>query len=246
MKLRRTGTDEFGRDGVLMRAKLSSFRLPPSAFTLAVCLLLCCAVSPARARAQEVVDKMVAVINGRELITYSDLLWQLALQPGVPLDDPRPEDLNRALQIVIDQRLISQEAEKLPTIAPTDSEVEAELNSLIGRFPSNSEFYQRLARVGLGEDSRQLLEIIRQRVAIDNYLEFRFRSFTVVTPQEVADYYRDVFVPRYKRQSPGGVTPQLESVYAALEREIVENKVESDTDAFLEDARAAAEITILE
>ena len=41
------------------------------------------------ARAQEVVDRMVAVINGRELITYSDLLWQLALQPDVPLENPR-------------------------------------------------------------------------------------------------------------------------------------------------------------
>jgi hypothetical protein len=197
-------------------------------------------------RAQEVVDKMVAIVNGRELITYSDLLWQLALQPGVPLDDPRPEDLNRALQLVIDQRLISQEAEKLPTIAPTDEEIKGELVNLIGRFPSNTDFYQRLARVGLGEDSRELLEIIRQRVAIDNYLEFRFRSFTVVTPQEVAEYYRDVYVPRRKRQSPGGVTPTLETVFAALEREIIEDKVESETDEFLEQARLAAEITILE
>jgi len=35
--------------------------------------------------AQQVVDKMVATINGgvrTELITYSDLMWQLALQPA--------------------------------------------------------------------------------------------------------------------------------------------------------------------
>jgi hypothetical protein len=213
---------------------------------LVLILLLACVCTAPAARGQEVVDKMVAVVNGRELITYSDLLWQLALQPGVPLDDPRPEDLNRALQLVIDQRLISQEAEKLPTIAPTEKEIKDELTNLIGRFPSNTDFYQRLARVGLGEDSRELLEIIRQRVAIDNYLEFRFRSFTVVTPQEVAEYYRDIYVPRRKRQSPGGVTPTLESVYPALEREIIEDKVESDTDEFLEQARLAAEITILE
>jgi hypothetical protein len=164
----------------------------------------------------------------------------------VPLDDPRPEDLNRALQLVIDQRLIAQEAEKLPTIAPTDAEIKRELEELIRRFPSNAEFYQRLARVGLFEDSRPLIEIIRQRVAINKYLEFRFRSFTVVTPQEVADYYRDVYLPRRRQQSPGGVAPTLEEKYAELEREIIENKVESDTDKFLEEARAAAEITILD
>ena len=47
--------------------------------------------------AQEVVDKTVALINGSELITYSDLIWQLALQPDTPLDDPRSADLQAAL-----------------------------------------------------------------------------------------------------------------------------------------------------
>ena len=189
---------------------------------------------------------MVAVINGRELITHSDLLWQLALQPAAALDNPRREDLAHALQLVIDQRLIAQEAEKLPSVAPTDAEVQAELTELIGRFASREEFYARLRRVGLGEDSEQLREIVRQRVAIDKYISFRFRAFTVVTAEEVADYYRDVWAPRRRRQAPGSVVPKLEAVSAEVEAELRENKVESDTDEFLEDARATAEIVILD
>jgi len=189
---------------------------------------------------------MVAVINGRELITHSDLLWQLALQPAAALDNPRREDLGRALQLVIDQRLIAQEAEKLPSVAPTDAEVEAELKELIGRFASREEFYARLRRVGLGEDSEQLREIVRQRVAIDKYISFRFRAFTVVTSEEVADYYRDVWAPRRRRQAPGSVAPRLEEVSAEVEAELRESKVGSDTDEFLEDARATAEIVILD
>jgi len=195
---------------------------------------------------QEVVDRMVAVINGRELITHSDLLWQLALQPAAALDNPRREDLSRALQLIIDQRLIAQEAEKLPSVAATDAEVQAELKKLIGRFASGEEFYARLRRVGLGEDSEQLREIVRQRVAIDKYISFRFRAFTVVTPEEVADYYRDVWAPRRRRQAPGSVVPRLEDVSAEVEEELRENKVESDTDEFLEDARATAEIVVLD
>src|SRR5688500_4890275 len=67
--------------------------------------------------AQDVVDKTVAVVGeGRraQLITYSDLIWQLALQPNTPLDPPRSEDLNRALQLLINQRLFALEAERLP------------------------------------------------------------------------------------------------------------------------------------
>jgi hypothetical protein len=188
---------------------------------------------------------MVAVINGRELITYTELLWQLALQPGVPLDNPRSEDLERVLQLVIDQRLIAQEAEKLPTITPKPEEINAAIKDLISRFPSQAEFYQRLARVGLGEDSEQLREIVRQRVAIENYVNFRFRSFTVVTPQEINDYYQNVFVPRQRRQSPGRIVPPLSEAAAEVENALRESKIESDTDKFLEDARARAEITIL-
>src|SRR5918911_1792695 len=194
---------------------------------------------------QEVVDRMVAVINGKELVTQSDLLWQLALEPDTPLDNPRQEDLDRALELVIDQRLFSQEAEKLPTIAPSEKEVADELKLLIAGFHSGEEFYARLARVGLGEDSEQLREIIRQRVAIKKYVEFRFRAFTVVTPQEAADYYRDVWAPNRRRRAPGSVVPKLEDMYAKVEDELRERKVETDADQFLEEARAAAQIVIL-
>jgi hypothetical protein len=200
-----------------------------------------------RCFAQEVVDKMVATVNSGarvDLITYSDLLWQLALQPGTPLSNPDSEALKRALKLLINQRLIVQEAEKLPPIAPTDKEVETALGELVNQFPSREEFYQRVGRVGLS--SEQLREIIRQRVAIDKYLDFRFRSFTVVTPQEVADYYRADYVPRLQRQSPGRIIPTLDEARAEIEQTLTENKIEFETDSFLDNACQSAEIIILD
>jgi len=217
----------------------------PTLVCAALWLLSLCLVPSSFCPAQEVVDKIVAVVNGRELITYTDVLWQLALEPGVPLDRPRTEDLNRSLEVVINQRLLLQEAEKLPTIAPKPDEINAAIKRLISQFPSQSDFYQRLARVGLGEDSEQLREIIRQRVAIENYVNFRFRSFTVVTPQEEAAYYKDVYVPRHRRQSPGRLVPTLEEARADINRELTEGKIESDLDSFIEDARARAEINVI-
>jgi hypothetical protein len=211
-----------------------------------VSVLLLAGSAAAQASRGEAVDRMVAVINGRELITYTDLLWQLALEPRVPLDSPRQEDVSSALELVINQRLIAQEAEKLPTVAPTEDEVKAELTRLIGFFPSQSAFYERLNRVGLGESSARLREIIEARVRISKYIDFRFRSFTIVTRQEVEAYYRDVYVPRLRRQSPGRIVPTVEDAYKVIEREITESKIDSDTDEFLEDARRAAEITILD
>jgi hypothetical protein len=203
------------------------------------------------ASAQEVVDKMVATVNAGVLpdcrqiclITYSDLLWQLALQPDTSLANPTSAELNRALRLLTDQRLILQEAEKLPSIAPTSQEVRDAGNELAKAFPSPAEFQQRLQRVGL--TAEKLNEILEQRVRIEKYLDFRFRNFVVITQKEVADYYKDVYVPRLRARTPGKIVPPLEEVRGEIERILQEAKVESDTDAFLDNARERAEIVIL-
>ncbi len=222
------------------RSKLFLFAVSFCIFNFAFLIL-----APA-AQAQDVADKMVATVNSGvrpSLITYSDLVWQLALQPQTPLDSPSSENLNRVLNLIISQRLILQEAERLPAIDPTEEEIQNRLNDLVKLFPSQAEFYERVRRVGLS--SEQLREIVRQRVTIEKYLDFRFRSFTVVTPKEVEDYYRDVYVPRLRRQQPGRLVPELAEVYKEIEAELTESKIESDTDEFLDSARERAEVTIL-
>ena len=210
-----------------------------------------CSLLTRAARAQQVVDKMVATVNAGVLpdcrqiclITYSDLLWQLALQPNTQLDNPSSAELNRALRLVTDQRLILQEAEKLPSIAPTAEEVQSARDELAKAFSSRTEFEQRIRRVGL--TTEKLNEILEQRVRIDKYLDFRFRNFVVITQQEIADYYRDAFVPRFKARAPGKIVPTLEEARAEIEKTLTEAKIESDTDSFLDNARERAEIVML-
>jgi hypothetical protein len=67
----------------------------------------------------------------------------------------------------------------------------------------------------------------------------------VVTQKEIADYYKDVYVPRFRTRYPGRLVPTLEEARAELETVLSEAKIESDTDAFLDTARERAEIIIL-
>lgn len=197
-------------------------------------------------RAQDVVDKMVATVNAgvkTDLITYSDLLWQLALQPGTVLDNPSSTELNRALRLLIDQRLILQEAEKLPTIVPAQKEISDARDELSRNFASLPEFQQRLQRVGLTRE--KLDEIIEQRLKMEKYLDFRFRNFVVISQKEIADYYNQIYVPRLKARFPGRIVPSLEQARAEIERSLTEAKIESDTDAFLDTIRERAEIVML-
>ncbi|MGH9913818.1 MAG: hypothetical protein ACRD63_00860 [Pyrinomonadaceae bacterium] len=210
---------------------------------LPIIFLVCLFYLNQAAYAQVQVDKMVAMINGTNLITYSDLLWQLALQPNSPLDNPGPDELQQALQLVIDQKLISQEAEKLPLITPTEKEIKDGIDKLIRRFSSRTEFDRRVRRVGL--TSERLFEIVQKRVEIEKYLDFRFRAFSVALPSEVESYYAQVYVPNRRRQAPGEIIPTLDEARQEITNTLIENKLKSDIDNFLDNARQSADIIML-
>jgi hypothetical protein len=216
---------------------------------LALCnclLLFAFCLMPSYASGQEVVDKTIATVNGgvqTDLITYSDLLWQIALQPGSSLASPNSETLNGTLRLIEDQRLILQEAQKLPTISPTAQEIQTALQELVKQFPSRAELEQRMTRAGL--TSEKLNEILEQRVRIEKYLDFRFRSFIVIAQKDVADYYSATWVPRFQKKFPGRIVPKLEDARSEIEKTLTESKVESDIDTFLDTARDRAEIVIL-
>lgn len=224
--------------------------LPTVGCRLPLLLFLVFALLPTEAQAQQVVDKMVATVNSGAqtecrlcLITYSDLLWQLALQPRTSLANPSSDELNRALGLIVDQRLILEEAEKLPSIEPTVDEVKVARSELVQTFPSLAEFQLRLQRVGL--TAERLNQILEQRVRIEKYLDFRFRNFVVITQKEIADYYKDVYVPRLRARAPGQIVPTLEDARNEIEKTLTEAKIGSDMDAFLDNARERAEIVML-
>ena len=199
--------------------------------------------------AQEIVDKTVATVSDRgrtELITYSDLMWQLALQPNTPLDPPRTEDLNLALQRLIDQRLITLEAERLPRSAPTDKEIGDKINETLSYFPTAAAFESRLKTVGFESiKDENFQHLMAQRVAIDKYIEFRFAAFIVITPDDEAKYYRDVIVPEFRRRTPGLVIPTLDEKRAEINRILSRERVAAGIESFLDEAKRRADIEIL-
>lgn len=221
--------------------------------TAFICLslfVLAFALFETKVQAQVVVDKTVATIGDSvgdpQLITYSDLLWSLALQPGVPLAPPTSEDLNRALQLLINQRLFALEAERVPRAAPTQAEIDAEIKRVLALFPSTAEFEKRLRTVGFDSVRDENFErMMAQRVSIEKYLDFRFRSFVVITPLDEEKYYREVFTPDFRRRNPGLLMPSLDEMRTRINKLLTEQKVESDIERFLDFAKRRNEIIIL-
>jgi hypothetical protein len=212
-------------------------------------LIVSIAVLVAAGSAQVVVDKTVATVSDgarTELITYSDLLWQLALQPNTPIDPPREEDLRQALQTQIDQRIFSLEAERLPRTAPSDKEIADKIAEILRFFPSAAEFERRLKLVGFTSVRDDNFEnIIAKRVAIEKYLDFRFRSFVVITADDEANYYRDTWAAEFRRRNPNIIVPSLDEAREQVNNALVEQRVASSIEVFLEEAKRRVQVVML-
>ena len=214
----------------------------------AFCLL------PSAARAQTVTDKTVATVttgsqSTPDVITYSDLIWQLALEPGTPSSErPDSKELNHALDLLEDQLLILQEARKLPTadtpemIAKHDKDVQDRRDELARAFGSRARLEERMTRVGLTSD--QLNAILRDRVMVDDYLDFRFRAFVIVTAKEISDRYNRDYA---RQRNSGRIIPTLEQVRDKIEEELKVEKESEQIDKFVDSLREqpGTEIVIL-
>lgn len=198
---------------------------------------------------QEIVDKTVAVVsNGgsTELITYSDLIWQLALQPGVQLDKPRSEDLNQALQTLINQRLFTIEAERLPRTTPSGKEIADKISETLSNFPSPAVFETRLKQVGFESVKDAAFErLIAQRVTTEKYIDFRFAAFVVISSDEEGKYYRNIFAPAFRQKSPGLLVPSFEEKQVEIHRILTREKVATSIENFLDESKRRAVIEIL-
>jgi len=202
-----------------------------------------------KTEAQETVDKTVATVSDgvrTELITYSDLLWQLALQPGAPLDPPSSDDLNLALQLIINQRLFSLEAQRLPGGDVSEAEKKAKIQDVLALFPSTAEFEKRLRLVGFDSVKDDNFErMMEQRVRIEKYLDFRFRAFVVITAEDEEKYYREVFIPDFRNKNKGRLVPTLDEKRVEIRNILTEQKVVTEIERFLDEAKRRAEIIVL-
>ena len=230
-----------GHTSHLRRAMLLAFALLP--FTLSPSI-----------NAQVVADKAVAsVTNGSratpDLITYSDLVWQLALEPSRPIvERPGSKELNEALQKLEDQLLILQEARKLPTEDTPearkefDDAVKKKRDELAQALGSAARLQERMMRVGLTSD--QLDAILRDRVTVERYLDFRFRSFVLISQKEITDRYNQEYT---SQRNSGRIVPTLEQARSRIEQELTEEKIASEIDTFVDTLRdqPGTEIVIL-
>ena len=234
------------------RGSLRGLRVSGTAWLLALLAftILWPLISAARARNQKVIDQILVLVDG-DIITRSDLIWNMALEPKSPNPaGPVSSDLlSLELDVTINQRLIAHEAARVPSADLTQDEVNKRQTELIAQFPSEAAFRQRIESVGLTPE--KLEELVREMIARERFIDFRFRSFVFVTEQEIQAYYEKELVPKIRAQ--GAVPPALDAELPNEKRKVRDSiteilkaeKIEQEESRWLKDATQRADIVRL-
>jgi hypothetical protein len=91
--------------------------------------------------------------------------------------------------------------------------------------------------------------LIRQRILIDRFVDFRFRSFVLITEQDIQRYYDEVLVPSIRNR--GLVPPSLDdvqdgkSVRDGISATLKQRKINDEVERWLSQARQRADVVQL-
>jgi peptidyl-prolyl cis-trans isomerase SurA len=211
----------------------------------AVQLALVFVFGVALARAQEVVDRMVAVVNKR-VILESELdqarRIELLLQ-GKPLSNekPSPQEMQSLLDRLIDRLLLEQQINDPAILDPTAAELAERLKELRGQIPgaaSDEGWKKLLAAYGLEQIDIEKHLISEFRVL--RFLDLRFRKLVHVDKSEIAAYYQQKLLPELLRR--GAPAPPLEEVSSKIEDILVEQRMDEMLNEWLQTLRTQAYI----
>jgi len=169
-------------------------------------------------------------------------------QSPSPIGPVGSDLLSRKLDVMIDERLIAQEATRVPTTEITQDEVDKKRTELIKSFPSEAQFRERVGSVGL--TPQKIDDLIRQRILIDRFVDFRFRSFVLITNQDIQRYYDEVLAPAIRNR--GLVPPSLDEVQKdgtkirdSISATLKQRKINDEVERWLSQARQRADIVQL-
>ena len=193
----------------------------------------------------EIVDRIVAVVDGR-VITWSSALaeanYQAFRDGREPLRTLEGKNLEKVVSQMIDRELIEKEKE-ISLFTPPDNQAANRALEEIRKQFSNQEAYQKaLGRYGLTEE--ELVQHLTQESSIMAFIDYRLHPQVRLSGDMVETYYRDTLLPQLREQGQSEV-PSLAGVRGQIEQVLVQQEINRLLDAWVQDLRKRAEIRML-
>ncbi len=200
---------------------------------------------PSRSPAGEVLDRVVATVNGSAILESE---WDDALRYECFLNQRSLQDLpsverRATLERLIDQLLLAQQRETAAFPRATPEEVAERVREIRRGTPgaaTEAGWKAALARYGL--TSGVLAERSARQLELERYVDLRFRPSVFVDAESIESYYRTRLAPELARQQRP--LPPLAEVRARIERVLAEERVNQLLASWLKTLRAQSRIEV--
>jgi hypothetical protein len=182
------------------------------------------------------IDGVAARIED-DIITESEVRELGAFQQLV---DGKSKSRVEILSELGDQWMIRNEATNAKYAQPSSADLDRAYTEFVKQFASIEDFKQRCAAAGLSEAA--VRRMVQQQLYLARFIDYRFRPAAQVTDQQVADYYRDEFVPQLKARNAD--IPPLDDVDDTIREVLIQRAINDRANKFLDENRGRLKIDI--
>jgi peptidyl-prolyl cis-trans isomerase SurA len=209
------------------------------------CTLLMCAFLSPHARAVEVIDRIVATVNGRIILQtdWDEALCYEALLNGRLLNQFTDDDRRAVLDRLIDQELLHEQMKADDFQHASEAEAAARVAEARKQYPqaaSDEGWSALLANLRITE--KDLLAHVQQQMNLMRLVDARLRPTVQIDSKSIEAYYREKFVPQLK-QSGAGEIP-LADVSAKIRELLTEEKVSEMLVSWLQTLRSESSVKV--
>jgi peptidyl-prolyl cis-trans isomerase SurA len=197
------------------------------------------------ARAGEVIDRIVATVNGHIILQsdWDEALCYEALLNGRQLNQFSDDDRRAVLDRLIDQELLGEQMKSASFEHASESEAATRLADARKQYPeaaTDQGWHAVLSRFGLAE--RNLVAHVRQQIDLMRLVDARLRPAVQIDSKSIEAYYREKFVPRLQ-QSGAGEVP-LADVSARIRELLTQEKVNELMVSWLQSLRSESKVSV--
>ena len=197
------------------------------------------------AQAGQVIDRIVATVNGHIILQsdWDEALCYEALLNGRALSQFSDDDRRAVLDRLIDQELLGEQMKSAFFQHASEAEAAARLAEARKQYPeaSSAEGWRGvLVKFGLAE--KELVAHVQQEVDLMRLVDAHLRPAVQIDSKSIEAYYREKFVPQLK-QAGGGEVP-LADVSAKIRELLTQEKVNELMVSWLQSLRSESKVSV--
>jgi peptidyl-prolyl cis-trans isomerase SurA len=209
-----------------------------------VAVLLATTVALPLARTGQVIDRIVATVNGHIILQsdWDEALCYEALLNGHPLNQFTEDDRRAVLDRLIDQELLGEQMKLASFQHASGSEAAARVAEARKQYPeaaTDEGWQQVLDRFGLSE--KDLVSHVQQQIDLMRLVDVHLRPSVQIESKSIEAYYREKFIPQLKQSIVPEAPPA--DVAAKIRELLTQEKVSELMVSWLQSLRSESKVS---